>query len=294
VIHTVGPIGEKELLLTNAYENSLKVMMENKLRSLALPCISTGIYGYDNQKACHVALKVVREFLRENADSVDRVIFCLFMPKDVDLYEANMQIYFPVETTKINKEEIDVEMKETESKTISKIKTKDGSVGKENVKASKSEDTKATSSDVEMKETKSTIEAKLKTKDGSVGKEKVKASESEGKEKTSSDTNNEKSAKTTKSKTKGKDSSPKKENTESLKAASKEKSRNDVDNEKSTETTKTKTKGEDSSLTKENTESLKAKDKKGTNSDVEMKETESSIESKLKTEGGSERKSHSF
>ena len=61
VISTVGPIGEhpkvpKNLILAalqvskqvleNAYLNSLKVMKENNLRSIAFPCISTGIYGY--------------------------------------------------------------------------------------------------------------------------------------------------------------------------------------------------------------------------------------------------------
>ena len=45
VIHTVGPIGEKSDLLKNAYTNSLNLAIENKCRSIAFPCISTGIYG---------------------------------------------------------------------------------------------------------------------------------------------------------------------------------------------------------------------------------------------------------
>merc|ERR1712241_1222986 len=44
IIHTVGPQGEKEELLRSCYENSLKLMLQNKLRTIAFPCISTGIY----------------------------------------------------------------------------------------------------------------------------------------------------------------------------------------------------------------------------------------------------------
>jgi len=98
VIHTVGPIGQKEEQLRSAYTRSLAVMKENKLNAIAFPCISTGIYGYPNDPAAHMALTVVRDFLEtdDNAKQVERIIFCLFLNKDVKIYEDLMQYYFPV------------------------------------------------------------------------------------------------------------------------------------------------------------------------------------------------------
>ena len=62
----------------------------------AFPCISTGIYGYPPLNAALIALKVVKKFLIQHPGKMDRVIFCLFMENDVDIYEKNLQIYFPM------------------------------------------------------------------------------------------------------------------------------------------------------------------------------------------------------
>jgi hypothetical protein len=65
----------------------------------AFPCISTGFYGYPPQNAAVVALKAVRQFLAKHHNEVDRVIFCLFLDNDVDIYEKLLQMYFPVSKT---------------------------------------------------------------------------------------------------------------------------------------------------------------------------------------------------
>ncbi|XP_046545169.1 ADP-ribose glycohydrolase MACROD2-like isoform X2 [Haliotis rubra] len=98
VIHTVGPIGEYPKDLESCYVESLKRMKEQKLTTIAFPCISTGVYGYPNEKAVKVALKTVREFLEEDpyGPEVERVIFCLFMKVDVTLYMEGMNGYFPL------------------------------------------------------------------------------------------------------------------------------------------------------------------------------------------------------
>lgn len=62
----------------------------------AFPCISTGIYGYPSVNAAHVALKTVRQFLEKNEGEVDRVIFCIFLKEDWEIYQELMQQYFPV------------------------------------------------------------------------------------------------------------------------------------------------------------------------------------------------------
>lgn len=96
VIHTVGPQGEKPGLLQGCYRNCLKIMSEKKLRSIAFPCISTGIYGYPNEPAAHIAAYEVRRHLEEHADEVDKVIFCLFLDQDEIIYQGLLQSYFPL------------------------------------------------------------------------------------------------------------------------------------------------------------------------------------------------------
>lgn len=96
VIHTVGPVGEKPDLLASCYNTSLDLARKNGLKTIAFPCISTGVYGYPNENAAHVVLKTVREWLENNGSDVQRVIFCLFLPVDVDIYEKLLQQYFPL------------------------------------------------------------------------------------------------------------------------------------------------------------------------------------------------------
>jgi len=96
VILTVGPRGEKPDQLEACYKNSFTVLFENSLRSIAFPCISTGVYGYPNLNAAHVAIKTIRKLLEANRDKVDLVVFCLFLPEDVKIYEKLLQKYFPI------------------------------------------------------------------------------------------------------------------------------------------------------------------------------------------------------
>ncbi|XP_015599854.1 uncharacterized protein LOC107269924 isoform X2 [Cephus cinctus] len=97
VIHTVGPQGEKPDNLRECYENSLTLTKENGLRTIAFPCISTGIYGYPQRPAAKVAISTVKKFLLQNEDSIDRVIFCLFLKTDKDIYEELLQKYFGID-----------------------------------------------------------------------------------------------------------------------------------------------------------------------------------------------------
>lgn len=90
VIHTVGPVwhggkrGEPELL-TQAYQNSLRLAVAKGLKSVAFPSISTGAYGYPVEDACRVALKAVKDFL-EKEDGLDEVVFVLFSELALEVY----------------------------------------------------------------------------------------------------------------------------------------------------------------------------------------------------------------
>ena len=95
VLSTVGPQGEQPEVLEACYTSCLRLLLKHDLRSVAFPCISTGIYGYPNSAACGVALRSVRRFLEEHGERVDRVVFCLFLQKDVTLYRERMAVVFP-------------------------------------------------------------------------------------------------------------------------------------------------------------------------------------------------------
>ena len=95
VIHTVGPVyrdgrhGEPELLAA-CYRNSLALAAENACRSIAFPCISTGVYGYPIEEAAKIAVDTVRAFLsgRDSARPEMEVVFCCFSERDQAPYKC--------------------------------------------------------------------------------------------------------------------------------------------------------------------------------------------------------------
>lgn len=102
VIHTVGPIarghinGSHKDDLANCYKSSLKLVKENNVRSVAFPCISTGIYGFPNEPAAVIALSTIKEWLAKDHHEMDRIIFCVFLEVDFKIYKKKMSEFFPV------------------------------------------------------------------------------------------------------------------------------------------------------------------------------------------------------
>jgi len=91
VIHTPGPIwhggkNNEAELLASCYRNSLQVALDNKLKSIAFPSISTGIYGFPKEQAAHIALSTVQDFLKAH-NEIEQVIFCVFSKDDLAIYE---------------------------------------------------------------------------------------------------------------------------------------------------------------------------------------------------------------
>ncbi|XP_033062540.1 ADP-ribose glycohydrolase MACROD1 isoform X3 [Trachypithecus francoisi] len=123
VIHTVGPIAYGEpsasqaAELRSCYLSSLDLLLEHRLRSAAFPCISTGVFGYPCEAAAEVVLATLREWLEQHKDKsqdpgsrrggpapaeqplaqVDRLIICVFLEKDEDIYRSRLPHYFPVD-----------------------------------------------------------------------------------------------------------------------------------------------------------------------------------------------------
>lgn len=97
VIHTVGPIiqfrvtEKEETQLANCYKNSLKLAIDNGIRTIAFPCISTGVFRFPKDLASKIAIKAVNEFIDNNSDKIDKVVFTLWTNEDVAIYEENIK-----------------------------------------------------------------------------------------------------------------------------------------------------------------------------------------------------------
>ena len=96
VIHAVGPVyGENPAkapeLLAGAYVNSLRLARENGVKSIAFPCISTGIFGYPPDEACRVVIDAVREDLEKNG-GLQQVVFCVFGKGDFERYDEALSL----------------------------------------------------------------------------------------------------------------------------------------------------------------------------------------------------------
>lgn len=91
VIHTVGPIVQGRLtekhceLLKSCYQSCLELAILNGIKSIAFCCISTGVFGFPQDKAAEIAVQTVREFLKTHDIEV---IFNVFTEKDYEIYNG--------------------------------------------------------------------------------------------------------------------------------------------------------------------------------------------------------------
>jgi len=90
IIHTVGPYYEtgehcERELLASCYRECLRLAAEAGVKSLAFPCISTGVYSYPKSEACRVAIETVVAWLQGNPLPAN-VIFCCYGDESVLYY----------------------------------------------------------------------------------------------------------------------------------------------------------------------------------------------------------------
>lgn len=89
VIHTVGPVVYDRLtkkhceLLSNCYQSCLELAVQNNIENIAFCCISTGVFGFPQEKAAEIAVDTVRNFLNYNKIEV---VFNVFTEKDYEIY----------------------------------------------------------------------------------------------------------------------------------------------------------------------------------------------------------------
>ena len=96
VIHTPGPIwrggGHREPeLLADCYRNCLARAVENGIRTIAFPSISTGVYHFPLEQAAEIAVRTARDFAAEHPDALDLVLWVLFDDRALNAYERALK-----------------------------------------------------------------------------------------------------------------------------------------------------------------------------------------------------------
>lgn len=92
IIHTVGPIVRGHLTekncrdLSSCYSSVMKLADANNIKSVAFCCISTGEFGFPNDRAAEIAVQTIRQYKKETGSRTE-VIFNVFKDNDRQLYE---------------------------------------------------------------------------------------------------------------------------------------------------------------------------------------------------------------
>lgn len=93
VIHTVGPIirtkpaKKQDEQLESCYLSCLKAAVKNNIKSIAFCCISTGVFNFPQERAAEIAVRTGIDFLNNNSNKLERIIYNVFTEKDYIIYK---------------------------------------------------------------------------------------------------------------------------------------------------------------------------------------------------------------
>jgi O-acetyl-ADP-ribose deacetylase (regulator of RNase III) len=95
IIHTVGPVwrggsNDEKALLASCYNSSLAIAKEMKVRTIAFPGISTGVYGFPKELAAIIAISETRRFLDKNKYP-EKVIFVTYDRENYETYRKLLE-----------------------------------------------------------------------------------------------------------------------------------------------------------------------------------------------------------
>jgi O-acetyl-ADP-ribose deacetylase (regulator of RNase III) len=98
VIHAVGPVWRggnagEDALLASAVRAALARAEEVGAKSVALPAISTGVFGYPVERAARISIAAARAFAGE-AKVVEKIVFCLFDERTFQIFRRELESPF--------------------------------------------------------------------------------------------------------------------------------------------------------------------------------------------------------
>lgn len=95
ILHSVGPIvtngevtSEEANRLASCYHSCLNLASQvSDIRSVAFCCISTGVFGFPNEKAAEIAISTVQKWIVEHPEAMDLIVFNVFKDLDLEIYQ---------------------------------------------------------------------------------------------------------------------------------------------------------------------------------------------------------------
>jgi len=95
IIHTVGPVWyggyrDEHALLASCYQSSLKIAKDKKIKTIAFPGISTGVYGFPKDLAALIAVNETKRFLNKNSNP-QKVVFVAFDDESFKTYQKLLE-----------------------------------------------------------------------------------------------------------------------------------------------------------------------------------------------------------
>lgn len=96
VIHTPGPVwhggkSQEPQLLASCYTRALELALNYQAKTVAFPCISTGVYGFPHELAAQTALSAVRQFLALHPNTFEKIYFVCFLETDLAIYQKLLE-----------------------------------------------------------------------------------------------------------------------------------------------------------------------------------------------------------
>ncbi len=96
VIHTPGPVwhggkSQEPQLLASCYTRALELALNYQAKTVAFPCISTGVYGFPHELAAQTALSAVRQFLALHPNAFEKIYFVCFLETDLAIYQKLLE-----------------------------------------------------------------------------------------------------------------------------------------------------------------------------------------------------------
>jgi len=95
VIHAVGPVygeGDEDTKLANATLNSLRIADEKKIKSIAFPAISTGIFRFPLKRCSEIMIKVAMDFLKNEENEYPKEItYCLYGQEAFSVFQSTLE-----------------------------------------------------------------------------------------------------------------------------------------------------------------------------------------------------------
>ena len=93
VIHAAGPVygeGDEDIKLANATRNSLKIAKKKRIKSIAFPAISTGIFHFPIKRCAEIMIKVAMDFLKEN-EYPQEIVLCLYGERAYSIFQGTFE-----------------------------------------------------------------------------------------------------------------------------------------------------------------------------------------------------------